>query len=205
MHVRTNRIAALALAALLLAPSLAAACPIPIRTIGPIKVSAADLRRPILRESTRASWKFDSSWTSVAPRLSQFVKLKGVGRAHAVSFAKQQFISIDARGPEDHGWQYFDDDDPATPSCQLAGKVEWQHPKIRVIETKTEVRIAAASQRVVGDRVGCTYGFEQGTQECPNLTRVILKLKQPIGPRKLYFERFDLPVATTPVEPPEEG
>ncbi len=181
---------AVLLAMLVLAPAVAASCVIPIRTIGPIDGNKRQLIRSELRTVDRSAWGVDDSWVSTRPKISQFVRIRGVGRFFAVSFRRQQSLSIDAEGPFDYGWLYFDDDDPATPACTMVGKEEWQRPRIMLRESKTEVRIAAVSRRTEGDRTGCTLGPDHGEAECPNLTRVIRTLKQPMGARKLVLEQF---------------
>jgi hypothetical protein len=177
-------------AMLVLAPAVAASCVIPIRTIGPLDGGRTQLVLPQLRTVTRDAWGVDESWVSTRPRLSQFVRIRRIGRFHAMSFRRQQSLSIDARGPFDYGWLYFDDGRPDTPACTMIGKEEWQRPRVLVRETATEVRIAAVTQRTVGDRTGCTLGPDHGEAECPNLTRVIRTLKRPVGTRRLVFEQF---------------
>ncbi len=177
----------LALAAL---PATALACPIAIRRIGPLEGSRSDLIRPTPRITTRDAWKLDSSWMSTMPRLSQFITIKGVGTYHGATFKEQRALSIDARGPFDNGWMYFDDSDPDTKPCELTGQIDWQPPKIRVVQGPRQVRIVATTQRTVGDRTGCILGPDKGVRECPNLTRVIVRLAKPLGTRKLVFEVF---------------
>ena len=191
-HPRTALcVAAVALVVVLaLLPAVALACPIAIRTIGPIDGSRTDLVRPVTRTTTRAAWGLDDSWTSTMPKLSQFVKLRHVGTFHGVSFRTQRALSIDARGPRDNGWMYLDDDLPETPPCQLIGQIEWQAPKIRVVQGRREIRIAATSQRTEGDRTGCILGPDLGVRPCPNLTRVVINLAQPVGRRAIVFETF---------------
>jgi hypothetical protein len=178
-----------ALAAALL-PAIALACPIPIRRIGPLEESRTDLVKPIGRVVTREAWGLDASWASTRPRLSQFVVVRDVGTFHGVSFKQQNNLSIDAYGPEDNGWMYFDDGDPNTKSCEVVGKLKWQAPKIRVVQGRREVRIAATAQRTIEDPTGCILGPDFGVAECPNLTRTIVRLAQPLGNRKLVLEVF---------------
>lgn len=180
---------------LALLPATALACPIAIRKVGPIKESRAHLVKPTFRVTSRESWGIDASWRSTEPRLSQFVIIRRTKDSrlrsfHGFTFREQQSLSIDARGPEDNGWMYFDDDDPNTPPCQLTGKIKYQAPKIRVIQGRKEVRVAAISQETVGDRTGCILGPDNGVRFCPNLTRVIVRLAKPLGTRKLVFETF---------------
>lgn len=160
------------------------------RHIGPISVKRADIQYPLLRTVPRSAWGYDGSWVSTQPRLNQYVTVRGVGKRRGITFPKQQALSIDARGPFDNGWKYFDDADPDTPACRMVGKIEWQRPKIVVRQFKHEVRVAAISQRTEGDRTGCILGFEEGTAYCPNLTRVIYRLKKPLGKRRLILEQF---------------
>ncbi len=178
-----------ALAAALL-PAVALACPIPIRKIGPLDESRADLVRPTARIVTRRTWGLDGSWRSTRPRLSQFVVVKDVGTFHGMSFKQQGSLSIDAYGPEDNGWMYFDDGDPATKACEIAGQIKWQKPRIRVVQGRREVRIAATSQQVAGDTTGCILGPDYGVRDCPNLTRVVVRLAKPLGKRRLVLEVF---------------
>lgn len=176
--------------ALALVPAVALACPIPIRKVGPLEENRATLVRPVSRIVTRDAWGLDSTWVSTRPRVSQFVQVRNVGTYHGVSFREQSSISIDAYGPFDNGWMFFDDTDPATPTCALTGQIDWQKPLIRVVQGRREVRIAATAQRTVGDRTGCFLGPDFGVRECPNLTRTIVRLAKPLGTRKLVLEVF---------------
>ena len=188
-----------ALLALLLAlalPATAFACPIAIRTIGPLPITGTDLRRPVNRTTTREAWGLDESWVATRPVVSQIVKLRSGRVVNNVSYAKQQAISIDARGPHDTGWMYINDFDDTTPECQMLGEIEYQTPKIRVRQTATEVRIIATAQKTVGDRTGCILGPDNGVRQCPNLARVIVRLAKPLGNRKLVLESY--PEATAP-------
>lgn len=171
-------------------PAVALGCPIEIRTIGPIDAERSQLQKPLLRTVDRATWGFDRSWVSTQPRLSQFVRVRGLGRFHSVTFPKQQALSLDARGPFDNGWKYFDDDDPDTKSCELVGQIAWQRPRIHVRQGRDEVRVVAVTQRTEGDRTGCVLGPDRGEAWCPNLTRVVFRLKQPLGDRRLVMEQF---------------
>jgi hypothetical protein len=180
----------LAAALAFLVPAVAFACTIPIRTIGPLDISRADLRYPVERKVTRDAWGVDTSWRAVLPSVDQFVKIRNGVTVHGASYRTQRAISIDARGPEDNGWMYFDDDLESTPPCQLTGQIEWQRPRVRVRQSSTEVRILAASQRTVGDRTGCILGPDHGIRPCPNLTRTIARLAAPLGNRKLVLEQF---------------
>lgn len=184
---------AILLALLLLGPTAATACPIPFRTIGPVRAGHGDVRRPIMRSTSRAAWQLDASWTATSPELNQFVRTVDGRRHEFVTFARQQALSIDAAAPADNGWLYGDDDDPATPPCRLAGQGEWQAPVIRLREGPREVRVVAAARRTVGDRAGCRLGAGQDalTLGCPTLTRSIRLLKRPLGSRTLVFETFD--------------
>jgi hypothetical protein len=173
-----------------LVPAVALACPIEIRRVGPVDGTRAELVLPTHRTVDRAAWRLDSSWVSTRPRLSQFVVLRGVGTYHGVSFRRQRALSIDAYGPFDNGWMYFDDADPDTPPCELTGQIEWQLPRIRVVQGRREVRIAATTQRTIGNRTGCVLGPDQGVRECPNLKRTIVRLRAPLGNRRLVFEQF---------------
>lgn len=178
---------AVAMAAL---PATAFGCPILIRTIGPIDGARADLQRPVQRTVARESWGLDGTWVSTRPRLSQFVRMNGVGRLHGVTFPKQQALSLDARGPFDNGWKYFDDDDPDTQPCELAGKIAWQRPRIMVRQGRSEIRVIAVTQRTEGSTVGCILGPDTGEAWCPNLARVVFKLKHPVGKRRVVLEQF---------------
>lgn len=171
-------------------PAAALACSIPIREVGPVKVVRSDLQRPLVRTVDRSAWRLDASWVSTRPRLSQFVLARGVGRYHAVTFPEQQALSLDARAPFDNGWYWFEDDDPDTPPCELVGKLEWQAPRIRVVQGRREIRIAATTQRTVGDRTGCVLGPDFGVAPCPNLTTMIFRLDRPIGTRQVVLEQF---------------
>lgn len=188
-HLFTSALLACTLAAALV-PAVALACPIPIRRIGPIDESRADLVRPTARIVTRDAWGLDGTWRSTRPRLSQFVVVTDVGTFHGVSFKEQRSLSVDAYGPEDNGWMYFDDDDPATNSCEVVGQLKWQKPKIRVVQGRREVRIAATTQKIAGDTTGCILGPDMGVRDCPNLTRAVVRLATPLGNRKLVLEVF---------------
>lgn len=171
-------------------PAASLACPIPIREVGPVKVGRDDLQRPLARIVERSSWGLDTSWVSTRPRLSQFVLARGLGRYHAVTFPEQQALSLDARAPFDNGWLYFDDDDPETPPCQLVGRLEWEQPRIRVVQARSEIRIAATTRRTAGDRTGCVLGPDFGVAACPNLARVVFRLARPVGTRRVVLEQF---------------
>ncbi len=173
-----------------LVPAVALACPIPIRRIGPIDGSRADVVHPTHRQVTREAWGLDASWASTRPRISQFVVIRNVGTFHGSSFKDQRALSVDAYGPFDNGWMYFDDDDPDTTSCALTGQIAWQPPIIRVVQGRREIRLAATAQRVVGDRTGCILGPDNGVRACPNLTRVIVRLAKPVGTRRIVLEVF---------------
>ena len=173
-----------------LLPAVALACPIPIRRIGPIDESRADLVKPIARIVTREAWGLDGSWASTRPRLSQIVVVKDVGTYHGVTFKEQRALSVDAYGPEDNGWMYFDDGDPTTESCDLVGQIKWRKPVIRVVQGRREIRVAATSQKVAEDISGCILGPDFGVRDCPNLTRAVVQLVKPVGDRKVVFEVF---------------
>jgi hypothetical protein len=192
MCTALHRICCLALTLLLAAPSIAAACPIPYRTVGPLSVHRIDVRRPVARVVPRSAWALDASWTSTSPELNQHVVATG-GRVYlTASFARQRSLGIDAAAPDGNGWVYGSDDDPDTPPCRLAGRAKWQPPIILVRENRRTVRIAAASQRTPGDPDGCVLGAGQAAEDwgCPTLTRSILRLQRPIGRRQLVFETF---------------
>lgn len=178
----------LALLLLLLVPAVALGCSIPIRKVGPVSLRPSELRRPVQHRVEAADWGLDGTHLSSRPLLSQFVIVKGGGAAHGATYGRQSALSIDAYGPDDHGWMYFEDDDPATPACTMVGQLQWQVPRIRVKQTATQVRVAATTQRTVGDRTGCTHGPDKGVRDCPNLARSIVRLTQPLGNRELSFE-----------------
>lgn len=163
-------------------------CVRPFRTIGPLDITRADIRTPSTVKGKRANWKLDATWTGVRPRLSQHVRLKSGKRYFGSSFSAQRAMSIDAYGPEDHGWMWVADSDPKNPPCTMIGRSAWQAPKVFVRETRTRVYVTAASQPATGDRTGCVLGPDHGTRECPLLTRNIVKLKKPVGTRKIVFE-----------------
>lgn len=168
-------------------------CTEPIRTLGPVSIKKSDLVRPKARKVQRSTWTLDSSWTSVRPRLSQYVKVRAEGKIytiHAVTWPNQKTLSIDAYAPEDYNWLYVDDDNPDTAPCQMVGQSAWQPAKIYVREGKTSIAVAAASQHTVGDATGCVLGPDNGVRECPILTRSLIKLKSKVGARTIYFDRF---------------
>lgn len=192
MDAHLLRLPCLALALLLAAPSIAGACPIPWRVVGPVKVERLDIRRPVTRTVPRARWGLDASWASTQPELNQQV-VTSRGRVYeSVSFARQRVIGIDAAAPDSNGWVYGDDDDPATRACAISGQPEWQQPVIRVRQGRRVVRIAAAARRTVGDRTGCVLGGGQDASDwgCPTLTRTVIRLGRPLGGRLLVFEAF---------------
>lgn len=191
MYSRTIRIACTALCLLVVAPAdIAFACNVDFRAIKAAKVTRADLRRPVERPASRAAWALDDSWTSTWPQLNQVVRMKRARPLHGVYVAAQQALSVDALPPDDYGWTYVHDRDPATPPCGIVGATEWQSPRIFVSEGRTEARITAASQRTPGARTGCVLNQSADTLPCPNLTRTVIRLKAPIGNRRLVFERF---------------
>lgn len=190
MHRRISLSTVLVLIALLVLPGMAAACAIPIRKIGPVNIGVADIRTPAMTKGGPRPWKLDASWTSVRPRMSQFVQMRNGRRFHGASFSGQKAMSIDAYAPEDLGWLYVEDADPATPPCSMLGRSAWQAPRIIVRETKTRVYVAAASQPTVGDHTGCVLGPDFGVRPCPILTRRIVKLARVVGARKIVFEHW---------------
>jgi hypothetical protein len=184
LHVR---IACLALVLLLLAPSMAAACPIPFRRIGPITVRTAELREPRYRTSTLAAWKLDASWTASRPQLNQELVVRRIGVVEGVSYPRQRALSVDAVADLDYGWRYTDDRDERTPPCVIAGQGDWQPPVIMLREDARRIRIAAVARRTEGSRSGCWFGIDQ-ERGCPAMTRRVLRLKAPVGTRTIEFE-----------------
>lgn len=204
MGMNTSRqIRSLAIACILLlvAPTMAAACPIPFRTIGPVKLNRVDVRKPVVRASTRAAWKLDTTWTSTTPELNQVVVARKGGRYQGVSFATQRALSIDATEPNERGWKFVDDEDDETPPCELVGQGEWQPPVVFVREGARVIRIAAAAQRNAGDRTGCVLGGDDAEWGCPTLTRTVVRLKRPIGKRVLVFDVFTADEAADDTDP----
>jgi hypothetical protein len=185
---RLSMYAIVALVALLGIPGAALACNIAFRTIGPVKVKAAELKRPTERATPRATWKLDDAWVGTVPELNQIVRLRGTGALEGVAFARQRALSIDAAAPTDNGWLYRDDALESTPPCAVSGLGEWQPPVILVRETRREVTVTAASQRTPGSREGCVLGGDGEARGCPTLTRTIIRLARPIGTRRLVFE-----------------
>lgn len=181
-----------ALAALLLigAPAAALGCNIAFRTIGPVAFEKSEIKRPTERSGSRARWQLDEGWVGTHPELNQIVKVRGVGKVEGVSFSRQRSLSIDAAAPSNNGWLYADDELESTPPCEIVGKGEWQLPVILVREDRREVRIAAAAQRTSGSQVGCVLGGNEAAWGCHTLTRTVVKLKHPIGSRKLVFEEL---------------
>ena len=192
MHRRLPLIATLACVALVALPAVGFGCSIAFRVIGSVSLTSAELRRPTSRIVTREAHGLDSTWTSTQPLLNQVVQIAGGKKVRGIYYSRQRALSIDTYGPEDTGWQYFEDSDPLTPPCQMIGQIEWQRPTVFVRENASEVRIAAAAQKTVGDRTGCVYGPDgpAGRKLCPNLTRRVMLLKRPVGARKLVFEQF---------------
>lgn len=192
------------LVALLVLPGLATACSIPIRKIGPVNIGAEDIRTPVLVKGGPGPWKLDATWTSVEPRMSQYVQILNGPRFHGSSFSGQKAMSIDAYAPEDLGWLYVEDADPDTPPCAMLGRSAWQAPQIFVRETKTRVFVAAASQPTPGNNTGCVLGPDFGVRPCPILTRRIMKLRKVVGARKIVFEHWGPQPSDeqTPIMPP---
>lgn len=174
---------------LALAP-VAAACNMPLRSIGPVELSRKDLRRPMDRPTTQAAWKLHGEWRSVMPQLNQVVRTRSAGTHMGVSFARQRSISVDALPPDTYGWRWTDDDNPSTPACQLAGKPEWESPRVLVLESRTMVRVLAVSRRTPGSTVGCEFETLDSVLPCPNLTTRVVQLQRPLGTRRLVFERL---------------
>jgi hypothetical protein len=174
--------------ALLLLPTVADACPIPFRTIGPVKLQRHDVRRPTYRAVDAVAWRVGSQWTFTTPELNQELRAHDGRSYDAATFPRQQALSIDAAAPDDNGWVYADDSDPHTPPCELAGRSEWQQPVIMLRQDAKRVRIAAAARRTVGSRAGCVLGGGDQQWSCPTLTRRIILLKRPLGDRELVFE-----------------
>ncbi|MBC7460797.1 MAG: hypothetical protein H7287_05500 [Thermoleophilia bacterium] len=189
---RIPRMLALSMALLVFAPTASAlACPpIPIRTIGAIKAVKQDLRYPTYTKVARAQWNLDSTWFTVKPRMSQWVKLKNGLRFYGVSFSTQLTPSIDAYAPEDLNWLYVDDEDANTQPCLMIGQSAWQEPRIWIRENAKTIRFAAGAQHTIGDRRGCKLGPEGGMRDCPILTRTVQRLKNPVGNRTIVFETF---------------
>lgn len=167
--------------------ALAGDCSYPIRKIGPVDIGAKDIRTPLQGRGSAKDWKLDASWTSVQPLMSQYVQIKNGRRFHGSSFSAQRALSIDAYAPEDLNWLYVEDADPSTPPCTMLGRSAWQAPQIFVRETKFRVFVAAASKPAAGDHRGCVLGPDWGVRPCPLLTRRIMKLKAPVGNRKIVF------------------
>ena len=166
------------------------ACSIAIRRLGPVDITKKQLVRPTSAVVDRAVWKRDRSWRDVRPRLEQFVRITGGYTEFGVAYPKQRALSLDAYGPEDTGWMYFDDGIAETPPCTMVGAIEWQLPRISVQQGRTEIHILASSQRTVGNRAGCLLGPDTGVRPCPNLARTVVLLKQPIGTRTIVFDSF---------------
>jgi hypothetical protein len=192
MMISVRRTVCIAMSLLLLAPTLASACPIGFRSIGPVKVKRVEVVRPIHRRAARTEWKRDTTWTSTSPELNQVIVTRGGPTYVNASFARQDSLSIDAAAPADNGWVYGDDDNEDTPPCAMNGQGEWQPPVILVRENKRTIRIAAVAQRTTGDRTGCVLGGGQDASDwgCPTLTRTIMKLHNRVGNRQLIFETF---------------
>jgi hypothetical protein len=177
------------LISLLCLPSSALACNIPIRTVHALNLSRADLRRPLTRRVARTGWRADTRWHAVAPDLSQFIQIRGGGLYHGVSYARQNTLSIDAPTPDGFDARYIQSEAEGAPACQLIGQGQWQPPHIWIAETAREVRISAASRLTVGSTDGCEQDWSwEG--HCPILTRKLIRLRAPLGSRRLIFETF---------------
>jgi hypothetical protein len=178
-----------------LAPAAALAneaqdCTKPFRQIGPVKIARSDIRKPTEKVGKAVTYKLDATWTSVRPRVSQFVRIKNGPKFYGSSFSGQKAISIDAYSPADGGWLWVDDSDKNTPSCEMLGRKAWQAPRAFVRETAKAVFIAAASQPAVGNHTGCVLGPDWGTYPCPLLTRSIVKLKRVVGKRAIILQHW---------------
>lgn len=197
MNSISIRAFALSLVLLLVLPSVAQACPIAFRTLGPLAIQKGEVTRPVIRNVPRTAWRVDDTWTSTRPELNQDILARGIGVYRGATYRRQRALSIDAAAPSDNGWVYADDHDPATPRCAMAGRPEWRKPVIMLRETRRVIRIAAVARRTVGDRAGCVLGGDQDASEwgCPTLTRAVLKLKRPVGERRLVFEVLAAPRA----------
>ena len=124
------------------------------------------------------------------PELNQRVVSRAGSVHEGQAFARQVALSIDAAAPSNNGWSYADDDDPSTAPCRMVGKAEWRQPRILIRETATEVRVLAAVRRTAGNRSGCVLGGEHAEWGCPTLTRKLMKLRRPVGERRIVFETF---------------
>jgi hypothetical protein len=171
-------------------PAIALGCPIPIRTIGPIDAARSDLQQPLQRTTTRQAWGMADVDVSVQPQLSQFVRLRRGGRWHGVTFPRQRVLSLDARAPFDNMWTYEQVDRPDAAVCMMVGKRAWLPPKVHIRQGRSEVRVLATSRRTPGDSNGCELVPPEGERPCPTLTRIAVRLKRPMGTRRLVFEQY---------------
>lgn len=192
----------LVLACLLAAPTIAFGCTFPFRKVGPVNIGPRDIRTPVSARGRAATWKVPTTWASVDPIMSQYVQIRNGKRFFGSAFAGQTTLTIDAFGPQDFNWLYVDDEDPATAPCKLLGRNAWTNPRILVRETRARVFVAAVSAPTPGDNTGCILGPDYGTRACPLLTRRVMRLKRPIGARKIVFERWGrIPGDAEPLTP----
>lgn len=190
MARRSASLTALTLVFVLLAPSLAGACVFPVRRLGPMDVTQQEIRRPVRRTVDRGAWGIAPGIRAARLTLSQIIVTRGHDVYFGAAYARQRAISIDAAGPDDHGWMFSPDTDPATPPCAIVGHQDWLPPRVRVLQTATQVRITGTVEHTPGDRTGCVLTSALGQSLCPNLTRTTILLKQSIGNRELSFEGF---------------
>lgn len=167
--------------ALLAAPTIVWACSIvaPEPLTG---IATSDVRVPRSVDGARGSWKLATKWQSQHVSAFQLVRDTN-GRAKHAFHAGQDTLRLQTvvRG----GGERFEQDPDSTTTCALAGHGRWSDPIVRIRETSRAVFIVAASHRYAGTTEGCISSVLSCTDTM--LTRT---LKQPIGDRRVYVQRF---------------
>ena len=185
-RLRTITLVGFALAACAI-PSIAHACSVPFEPPRPTNIPQADLRFGFPHVSTRSSWEVGDEWVSSRPFMDQQVRLAGWASTKWVtaSFRQQQSLTVEASWPES-GATASDDSDPATPPCEIAGRLTWSAPTFLVRETTRSIVITSMSRQTKGSREGCL--FQENT--CNGRRTVSFRLDAPVGNRRISLSRF---------------
>lgn len=166
----------------------AAACVVPIRNVGPVQRSEANLREPSSRSVPAARWGLTSEWQHADVTLHQYVQVRRVGGLYGVSHSGLRTLRLLAvpQGAVGHRW--VQDPAPGAPTCPHVGTLEWEAPTIRFVESRREIRVLAVSRQSDHSDVGCQLDDE--VMPCPATTMKVLTLRQPIGARHVVIEQL---------------